>query len=123
MTDPVQKVMALNALFGAAIVGGAAALYGTPEVIFGAVAGVALALGNTFLVSRHVTRLFAGQMTGFSIALFVLKLAALAGVLYVLIVPLELNPLAVLAGFTTLAFAVTASAFGMLRAPAASGAE
>lgn len=115
MVDPVRQVMALASLFGAALVVGAVAFYGTPAIVLGVVAGVALALGNTLLVSRHVARLFSGSLSGFSVMLFLLKFAAMTGVLYVLIVPLELNPLAVLVGFTTLAFAVTASAFAALR--------
>ncbi len=114
-SDPVQQVMRLAALFGAALVLGAVVLYPAPSIVLGVVAGVGLALGNTVLISRHVGRLFAGQLTGFSVMLFLLKFTALTAVLYVLIVPLELNPLAVLVGFTTLAFAVTASAFVALR--------
>ncbi len=123
MIDPVRKVMTFNALAGAVLVAGAAVLYGTPSVVFGTAAGVALAMGNTVLVSRHVSRLFAGQLNGFSIAFFALKLVVLTATLYVLIVPLELNPLAILAGFTTLAFAVTISAFELLRASAMPSAE
>ena len=120
MSRLIRQVMAITALSGAILVAGAAVLYGTPAIVLGVFAGVALALGNTLLMNRHVARLFDGDLSGFSLFLFVFKLAALAATLYALIVQIELNALAILAGFTTLAFAVTVSALGALRGPATS---
>ncbi len=101
----VERVVRVTALIGLATAAGFAALGGLGGGV-GSLAGTGVAIGNVWLVSRQVKRLISGDLPGWSAILFVFKLGALFAVLYLLIVVLDLDPIAVSAGFSTLVVAI-----------------
>ena len=122
MDEQVRRVLQLTAVLGAGVTA-VSALFGGWDVVAGAFAGVLLAIGNVALTGRQVRRLFSGQLTRFSIILFTMKMGLLFAVLFLLIITLRLNPVALSAGFTTLVLAMGLGVVFPHAAGEAAGAE
>lgn len=109
MSNPhIVRVMKRAALLGAVVVAGSLFWWSLP-ITLGVVAGVALALINFEVHRRLVGSMISGGHHGAAAGVFMLKLGALLGVLYVLVAVAGLDAIALMAGFSVLVLAISVS--------------
>ncbi len=83
--------------------------FGRGDITFGVLGGVGIALFDFWLIQRFVNNLLAGHQRGFFLSGYLIRFAPLGGALYVFVRILDLNVLAVAAGFSALVVATILS--------------
>jgi hypothetical protein len=92
------------------------------SVTMGVVAGLILALANFWLIQRAVGGLLAGERSSMA-GLYVVKITAILGVLFLLIGVAKLDPIGLMTGFSVLVFVTTTSGQRVLNESSVEDAE
>lgn len=107
--DPlISRVMTRAAILGVLVIGASLFWWSWPITV-GAAAGVALALVNFEVHRRLVGAMIREGRQTAAASLFVIKLAVLLGVLYLLVAVIGLDAIALMAGFSVLVVAISTS--------------
>jgi len=91
-------------------------------ITLGVVAGLILAVVNFWLIQRTVGGLLAGERSSMA-GLYVVKITAILGVLFLLIGVAGLDPIALMTGFSVLVFVTTTSGQAALNESSREDAE
>jgi hypothetical protein len=91
-------------------------------ITLGVVAGLILAVVNFWLIQRTVGGLLAGERSSMA-GLYVVKITAILGILFLLIGVAGLDPIALITGFSVLVFVTTTSGQAALNESSREDAE